>query len=144
MGSLNNPLTAQSQLTGVKFLDYGFKFFHASVNGNDLRTENSNIDSNPTKSFLSTIENQNVATESLLFELELTPNPTRNDIIIKSTSQSMQSISISGITGNLIFTETGLNTNQKTLFLSNLTAGVYIIEVISMNGISKKNKIVKL
>ncbi len=141
---LNVPLISLVAHDGVEFLDYGFKFFHASVNGNDLRTENSNLESNQTESNLSTTENQKFIIEPLLFELELTPNPTRNDVIIKSTIQLMQSISILDITGNLIFYENGLNTNLKSLYLSNLSPGVYILEVISMNGIRKKNKIIKL
>ena len=141
---LNVPLISLVAHDGVEFLASGFKFFHASVNGNDLRTENSNLDSIQTETNLSTIENQNIVFEPLLFELELTPNPTRNDVVIKSSSQLIQSLSIFDITGNSIFFETGLNTNLKTLSLSNLSSGVYILEAISINGIGKKIKIVKL
>jgi len=140
---LKVPLISLVAHDGVEFLDYSFKFFHASVNGNDLRTD-SNIDSNQTE--LNTGNNaiNNSALESMQFELELTPNPTKNDVLIKSSIQLIQSVCILDLTGNLIFFEPDINSNFKYLFLSNLTAGLYILEVTSSTGVIRKMKIVKL
>ena len=76
------------------------------------------------------------------------PNPSKGSfyLFLKSNYNDIASIQIYNITGNLVYHdnfefETG--TNKKLLSLSNLTQGVYIIELKTKSGILTKQLVIE-
>jgi hypothetical protein len=67
------------------------------------------------------------------------PNPTKNFINI-TTELNIQSISISELTGKQIY---NTNTDTKNIDISTLQNGIYLLKILTQNGTTKTEKIIK-
>jgi len=76
-------------------------------------------------------------------KLEVFPNPTANNLQLRS-SEAMVSVAISDLNGNLLRSQNMAGTRQTGLQLSELPAGVYMLEVVTQNGAVTVRKVEKL
>lgn len=67
------------------------------------------------------------------------PNPTKNFINI-TTELNIQSISIVELTGKQIY---NTNTDTKNIDISTLQNGIYLLKILTQNGTTKTEKIIK-
>ena len=76
-------------------------------------------------------------------KINIFPNPTLDVINIRTENQSILSIELIDINGKILISESTPNSNLYQLSLENLEQGMYVLKIISWNGIASK-KIVKL
>ena len=99
-----------------------------------------------TEYFKTDIEDESTENTSMIQDvtsnfITIFPNPFNNKISIKMDSK-IELIKIFDVLGKLVHSEIGQG-NEQILNLSNLYEGVYFLEVISKNGESHKQKIIK-
>ncbi len=75
----------------------------------------------------------------------LFPNPANNSIQIslQNTAETMDSISITDISGKNIRNLKSIQSNQLTIDVSELAKGIYFVEIITQNGLKQTKKIIK-
>ncbi len=76
-----------------------------------------------------------------LFNYSVYPNPTTGHIFIKS--QNIQNISVINIEGKTIIQKDNLNTESVSLDLSKYEKGIYIIKIVTENGVAIDKLILK-
>ena len=74
--------------------------------------------------------------------ISIFPNPTYENITITSSNGEIHSYNIFDLQGRLVQADKINNLNQFSVNMSSFNSGVYIVELHSLNGISK-HKIVK-
>ncbi|MEY4928225.1 MAG: hypothetical protein RI894_2663 [Bacteroidota bacterium] len=74
--------------------------------------------------------------------LTVFPNPASNEITVK-TSESMKTIHIYSLSGSLLSTETNIDSNMHTLSIENLPQGAYLVYIVTKNGKTGVQKVVK-
>ena len=85
-------------------LGIAFKFWHVSVNGNDL-SEINNADSTVILSEILKPENE----LKKYFLVNYFPNPTSGNIQVSSSGEPLHSLTITDLTGNIVMIESNLN-----------------------------------
>jgi hypothetical protein len=65
------------------------------------------------------------------------PNPAIDNIIIECTGTTLEKVALYDLKGRLIYSENGI-ANRINLSVSNLQSGVYILNVITTEGIVSK------
>jgi hypothetical protein len=79
-----------------------------------------------------------ISTMDATSAITLAPNPAANQLTIRSTAQFQNaSIRLMNIGGRLIQQEEALNGNDFTVDVSTLSAGVYFVEVMNVNAVSR-------
>lgn len=68
--------------------------------------------------------------------LSIYPNPSLDEININSRTSTITSLSISDVSGKVLFYENNLDTNQKTLNIATFSEGLYFVTV--NNQVTKK------
>ena len=68
--------------------------------------------------------------ENLENNISIFPNPANNFLTVKSNNFEIKNIKLIGLTGNIIS-----NSTEKTLDISNLTTGLYFIEIETNKGV---------
>jgi hypothetical protein len=126
----------------VEQFDYAFKFWHASVNGNDLRIA-------PPKDSISNVSNNitlpgDDGNLKKYFLASMIPNPASENISITTTGENIKTISISDLSGNILYSESSINLNHIDINIHDLAAGAYYVIVKSYSGISKVFKLIKI
>jgi hypothetical protein len=120
--------------------DYAFKFWHSSVNGNDLRlTNNNNSDSTKIKLLL---PGDNDEFKKHLI-VSVAPNPTIEDLEITSAGNGFSEIWLTDATGQMIHHESFSERKTHHQKMDNFSNGLYFLSVKSHEGIVKIFKIVK-
>lgn len=72
------------------------------------------------------------------------PNPTKEFLTIHSrTNQLINEIEIVDLSGKSVFKKTGLNTNEETIYLSQLSTGVYQLLIEFKDGIQVEKMIIE-
>ena len=75
-------------------------------------------------------------------DLIIYPNPTNSELNLKSSSNELLQFELTDLSGKLIFTGEFLET--KSLKISNLKAGIYLISIFKDNALIKHEKVVRL
>jgi hypothetical protein len=128
----NSIIIPLSSFTGVVYSDlYQFKFVGSG--GKIVYLDNIYL-YNQTATSISENETNS--------KVSCYPNPVVNKTTIRSISEMSQVI-VRNLLGQTVKSEI-LNTNQKTIDLSNISAGNYFVTVKLANGQSTTQKIVKL
>jgi hypothetical protein len=128
----------------VEQLDYAFKFWHASVNGNDLRiTPSEDSISNFANNINITMPGDD-GNFKKYFLVSMVPNPASENISITTSGEKIKTISISDLRGNIMYSESSINQNQVDISIHHLAAGAYYLNVKSYSGISKVFKLIKI
>ena len=121
--------------------DYAFKFWHVSTNGNDLRI-------NPVNDTIETYSNivlpGNDVNLKKYFTASMVPNPSSEIITIASYGENINSISITDLSGNLIYVELSVNSSKLDVRISDLSPGAYFVNIKSYSGITKIFKLIKI
>ncbi len=79
-----------------------------------------------------------ISAESATNSIILAPNPTNDQFTIRSNEQLQQaSIRILNISGKMIRKEENLNGTDFTIDVSGLSAGIYFVEVVKANTVSR-------
>jgi hypothetical protein len=82
-----------------------------------------------------------VSLNELKLNFSIYPNPSTGNVIIESnTNQLNTEIAVTDFYGKLVYKDR-LNSNQKEINLSNLSAGIYLI-TLTQNGVSTTKKII--
>jgi hypothetical protein len=121
-------------------LDYAFKFWHASVNGNDLRIvpqQDSSISYNP--SIILPGDNSDL---KKYFLVDYFPNPTSGNITIIASGELIKKIELYDLTGKEINSIGHVNLTNVEFNLTNIATGIYHLKITSNSGISKIFKLV--
>jgi hypothetical protein len=71
---------------------------------------------------------------TLVTEFNIYPNPSKDIITISSDDHAYTAIQLSDINGRLISSTEFESTNQKSIDISNLTNGIYLMKIISNKG----------
>lgn len=75
-------------------------------------------------------------TETAMLEgLQLFPNPSTTEIHISNYSSDILGFTICDVLGSVLYHEEGLKTRQVTYHVENLTSGIYMARVRTMEGI---------
>lgn len=122
--------------------DYTFKFWHVSTNGNDLRIA-------PMKNSLDCSSNSivlpgNDGNLKKYFHVSMVPNPAYENINISSAGENINAVSITDLSGNLIYNESSINLQNLDVSIVHLSSGVYFVHVKSYSAITKIFKFIKL
>jgi hypothetical protein len=80
-----------------------------------------------------------LAESSKIVSLSLFPNPTQDQLHIASKDSEIKEITISDMSGRIVFHQNG---NAETLSLGNLQNGIYNATIVTTSG-SKTEKIIK-
>lgn len=125
----------------TQVLDYAFKFWHASVNGNDLRIippqDSSN---NKNTSVILPGDNDDL---KKYFLVDYYPNPSTGNITIVASGELIKSISLIDLAGKELQIVNNLNSTKIEFTLSDVATGLYHLRITSNTGISKIFKLVK-
>jgi len=126
----------------VQVLDYAFKFFHASLNVNDLRIS-------PPEDSTANISNNitlpgNDGNLKKYFLASMVPNPASDIISIITCGESINCISITELGGNIVYIESIINQSKADINISSLAPGAYFVKVKSFSGINKIFKLIKI
>ena len=73
---------------------------------------------------------------------EIYPNPANNVLNIVSYTVGIEKINIYNVNGQLVLNKE-VNNNQKTLNISSLESGIYIIDILSENTSVKRKLIIE-
>jgi len=74
--------------------------------------------------------------------VELYPNPASNVLNIVSYNVEIEKINIYNLNGQLVLNK-DVNNNQKTINISSLESGIYIVDILSDNIFIKRKLIVE-
>jgi hypothetical protein len=123
-------------------LDYSFKFWHSSVNGNDLRIV-------PLKDSLSDMTNSivlpgNDGNYKKYFLASMVPNPSSENISFTASGENINSVYITDLGGNLIYFESSINLQRFDVNILDLASGAYFVNIKSYSGITKIFKLIKI
>ncbi len=114
---------------------------HVSTNGNDLRI-------NPVNDTIETYSNivlpGNDVNLKKYFTASMVPNPSSEIITIASYGENINSISITDLSGNLIYVELSVNSSKLDVRISDLLPGAYFVNIKSYSGITKIFKLIKI
>ncbi len=125
----------------TQVLDYAFKFWHASVNGNDLRIippqDSSN---NNNTSVILPGDNDDL---KKYFLVDYYPNPSTGNLTIVASGELIKSISLIDLAGKELQIVNNLNSTKIEFTLSDVATGLYHLRITSNTGISKIFKLVK-
>jgi hypothetical protein len=143
--TLSIPSVDLYKSNSSELLDYAFKFWHASVNGNDLRIPP------PNESMLlnGNINNQSVVLPGnnsdlkKYFLVDYYPNPSVEYITVVASGELIKSISLLDLTGKEVHEMDDLNSTKIIFNLADVAIGLYHLRVTSNSGISKIFKLVK-
>ena len=80
--------------------------------------------------------------EAALASIEISPNPARNKLVIKSKDLDIDNIKIVDISGTPLITKNNLATQNHELNISTLTSGIYFLE-IECKGQKLSHKFIK-
>lgn len=104
------------------------------------------FDSNPaittntfTTEFVSTLANSSFDTSNFM----IYPNPA-NEIIqvnLKNTNEKLESIQINDVLGKTIYKVDKLNTNSQSVEISNLSKGLYFVEITTQSKLKQTKKL---
>ena len=83
-----------------------------------------------------------VQEENAKSELKLYPNPTTNNFVISWENQSSYELEIYSILGSLVYYEI-VNSTNKTIDVSHLPKGIYLVKTRSGDVVNQTNLIVK-
>lgn len=127
--------------TNYRF-DYAFKFWHVSVNGNDLRIAplNDSLGNLP-KSIVLPGDNGNL---KKYFLVSMVPNPASEIISIAALGENINAISITDLSGKSIYVESTINLQKLDVNISDLSPGAYFVNIKSYSGITKIFKLIKI
>jgi hypothetical protein len=75
-------------------------------------------------------------------ELSISPNPASGLVTVTAGDNTMERISITDIQGKVVFLSGNLNTTSQKLDVSNMTAGMYIIQIKLEDGIASSKLMV--
>ena len=123
-----------------------FKFWHASVNGNDLRI-NSFLDSTSNSNNDETHEIVLPGKDGDLkryFLVDFYPNPSSDFITITSSGEVIKPFTLIDLTGNKILSKDNLNVTRTEVALNEIASGIYYLNIKSHSGIIKIFKVMKL
>jgi len=73
---------------------------------------------------------------------EIYPNPAKNVLNIVSYTVGIEKINIYNVNGQLVL-NTDVNNNQKTINISSLESGIYIVDILSENSSVKRKLIIE-
>jgi len=73
---------------------------------------------------------------------EIYPNPAKNVLNIVSYTVGIEKINIYNVNGQLVL-NTDVNNNQKTINISSLESGIYIVDILSENTSVKRKLIIE-
>ena len=123
-------------------LDYAFKFFHSSVNGNDLRIV-------PLKDSISNISNNitlpgNDGNLKKYFLASMVPNPASDNLSIIASGEYVNSVYIIDLSGKVMYFESSINLQKFNVNIFDLSQGAYFVNVKSYSGITKIFKLIKI
>lgn len=130
--------------------DFGTSIDFASDNGliilGDARSQDgdiiSNYNGNYNKTWIAKISSQYLSIENFIFQdqINLYPNPVKDVLHINSLNFYLSKIEIYDNLGRIVINE--LNSTNE-INLSNLTSGVYLVNLINKNGEIVKKTIIK-
>ena len=123
----------------VEQLDYAFKFWHASVNGNDLRLFPP-LDSSNNTSIILPGNNDDL---KKYFLVDYYPNPSAGNITIVASGDLVKSVSLLDLAGKEVRIIDNLNSSKTEFNLTDVAAGLYHIRITSNSGICKIFKLIK-
>ncbi len=85
-----------------------------------------------------------LATEgnSLESSLSMFPNPSSGQVIFRSKDDLLTNIDIFDIRGRLVYSAEKIFSDQKTISVSNLKAGIYLVGITSKKGNSPVKKLI--
>lgn len=75
-------------------------------------------------------------------EIAMTPNPANDQITVTLENSLIASILVSDIKGSLLISEENLSENSKTLSVSSLSSGLYIVKIATNDGKSAFKKLI--
>ena len=122
--------------------DYAFKFWHASVNGNELRIDNKHLLKNDSITQNVFLPGNNDEYKEY-FLVSVSPNPTENELNIVSLGSTIAELWLMDTSGKNIYHQKLTNNNNHSFSIKNFSNGFYFLSVKSMNGIVKVFKIIK-
>ena len=73
---------------------------------------------------------------------EIYPNPANNVLNIVSYTVGIENINIYNLNGQLVLNKE-VNNNQKTLNISSLESGIYIVDILSENTSVKRKLVIE-
>jgi hypothetical protein len=120
-------------------LYYSFKFWHASVNGNDLRIFPP-LDSSNNTSIILPGDNDDL---KKYFLVDYYPNPSAGNITIVATGELIKSISLLDLAGKEVRIVDNIYSTKIEFNLTDLATGLYHLRITSNTGICKIFKLVK-
>ena len=90
------------------------------------------------------LRGENLGNEDKTFSnsIVLTPNPASDSLRVSSTYESMESLSIHDLNGKLLFIMNELNNNHKTIDISQLNSGIYLVSLTTSSGQTLIEKLV--
>jgi thiol-disulfide isomerase/thioredoxin len=78
------------------------------------------------------------------FSFQVSPNPASDFLTIQTNEHNVETVRVLDMTGRVINATSGANLlNQKTIDISQLTNGVYFVELITADGKRSVSKILK-
>jgi len=106
----------------------------ASADGTVTVTATANDASGETATMIVTISNQSTGVNELASQkINIYPNPVKNQLFIELDNQEVTEITIIDYSGRIVKTIT--NNNAKSIDVSDLTQGIYILKVATENGV---------
>jgi hypothetical protein len=121
-------------------LDYAFKFWHASVNGNELRIIPPQDSSNNNTSIILPGDNDDL---KKYFLVGYYPNPSAGNVTVVASGELIKTISLIDLAGKEVYIIENLNSSKIEFNTEGLALGLYNLKVSSNSGISKIFKLVK-
>jgi subtilisin family serine protease len=90
-------------------------------------------------------ENDELSTpENQISQLQIFPNPTENTLNLKLSNQPIQEIVVFDLLGRVIFQENkSCTSNNSQIDVSDFSNGIYIVQVMSAQGIVSSSKFIK-
>jgi hypothetical protein len=90
-------------------------------------------------------ENDELSTpENQISQLQIFPNPTENTLNLKLSNQPIQEIVVFDLQGRVIFQENkSCTSNNSQIDVSDFSNGIYIVQVMSAQGIVSSSKFIK-
>jgi hypothetical protein len=71
------------------------------------------------------------------------PNPSSRDVSFKLHKGSIQHIEIYDLGGRLVWSEVGMGSNQQTISIDNISKGVYMVRVLTQEGLIYHERIIR-
>jgi glucose/arabinose dehydrogenase len=70
------------------------------------------------------------------------PNPATDNLYLSIENDQIQEVSIIDLKGTVLISEENINSSEKSMAVSSLAQGLYLVKVVSVNGRSFVNKLV--